>query len=147
MENNENKTEETIYTNKRVFNFQNKKKMKQAKEKPQKQVVRKSKKEVGVEAIQTNTKGPKVKITFLGGVGEIGKNMTVFETEKDIVIIDCGMTFPDSELPGIDVVVPDISYLVANKQKIRGVFLHLSIILFYLITIWIYYNFFRFIAT
>ena len=121
MENNENKTEETIYTNKRVFNFQNKKKMKQVKEKPQKQTVRKSKKEVGVEAIQTNTKGPKVKITFLGGVGEIGKNMTVFETEKDIVIIDCGMTFPDSELPGIDVVVPDISYLVANKQKIRGI--------------------------
>ena len=116
----ENKPEEMIYTNKKVFNIQNKKNLKTQKMN-QKNTTKKSKKEAGVEAIETKTKGPKVKITFLGGVGEIGKNMTVFETEKDIVLIDCGMTFPDSELPGIDVVIPDISYLIANKQKVRGI--------------------------
>ena len=116
----ENKPEEMIYTNKKVFNIQNKKNLKTQKMN-QKNTTKKSIKEAGVEVIETKTKGPKVKITFLGGVGEIGKNMTVFETEKDIVLIDCGMTFPDSELPGIDVVIPDISYLIANKQKVRGI--------------------------
>ncbi len=62
----------------------------------------------------------KLKITFLGGVGEIGKNMTAFEYGDDIIVVDAGLTFPGDDMPGIDVVVPDISYLLANKDKVRA---------------------------
>ena len=68
-------------------------------------------------------KEKQVKIIFLGGVGEIGKNMTAIEYGEDIIIIDAGIIFPSEELPGIDLVAPDISYLVANKSKIRGLLL------------------------
>ena len=65
-----------------------------------------------------------VKIIFLGGVGEIGKNMTAIEYGNDIIVVDAGLTFPNNEdMPGIDSVVPDITYLVQNKDKIRGVLL------------------------
>ena len=57
----------------------------------------------------------------LGGLAEIGKNMTVLEYGDDIIIIDCGMGFPDEDMPGVDLVIPDISYLVANAHKIRGI--------------------------
>ena len=65
----------------------------------------------------------KLKILFLGGVGEIGKNMTALEYGDNIVIVDCGMSFPTTEMPGIDVVVPDVSYLSQNKEKIKGILL------------------------
>ena len=64
-----------------------------------------------------------LKVRFLGGVGEIGKNMTALEYGKDIIVIDSGITFPTADMPGIDLVAPDISYLVQNKDKIRGVVL------------------------
>ncbi|MCM1533873.1 MAG: ribonuclease J [Corallococcus sp.] len=65
----------------------------------------------------------KLKIMFLGGVGEIGKNMTVFEYGDSIVVLDAGMTFPGSDMPGVDVVIPDMSYLCENRSKIRAILL------------------------
>ncbi len=62
-----------------------------------------------------------LKVRFLGGVGEIGKNMTALEFGKDIIIIDCGLTFPGGNMPGVDLVIPDATYLVENQSKIRGV--------------------------
>lgn len=65
----------------------------------------------------------KLKIIPLGGLGEIGKNMTAFECGSDIIIVDCGMGFPDEDMYGIDIVLPDISYLKSNAEKIRGMIL------------------------
>ena len=65
----------------------------------------------------------KIRIVPLGGLGEIGKNMTVIEYENDWVVIDCGLGFPEEDMPGIDLVIPDISYLEANKEKIKAVLL------------------------
>lgn len=78
------------------------------------------------ERVQKTEKGKKkrsVKVLFFGGVGEIGKNMTAIEYGNDIIVIDAGIIFPTEEMPGIDLVFPDITYLVNNRQKIRGVFL------------------------
>lgn len=65
----------------------------------------------------------KLKIIPLGGLNEIGKNMTVFSYGNDMIIVDCGMAFPDEEMFGIDIVIPDFSYVVKNCDKIRGVVL------------------------
>lgn len=62
-----------------------------------------------------------LKVRFLGGVGEIGKNMTAIEYGKDIIIIDAGLTFPGENMPGVDLVIPDVAYLAQNKSKIRGI--------------------------
>ncbi|MBQ7343525.1 MAG: ribonuclease J [Clostridia bacterium] len=66
-------------------------------------------------------RGGKLKVMCLGGLEEIGKNMTVLEYGDDIIVIDCGMGFPDDDMPGIDLVIPDVSYLVSNAHKIRGI--------------------------
>ncbi len=63
----------------------------------------------------------KLKIIPLGGVGEIGKNMTVIEYGSDIIVVDCGMSFPDEEMPGIDVVIPDMTYIEKNAANVRGI--------------------------
>ena len=65
----------------------------------------------------------KLKIIPLGGLGEIGKNMTAYEFGSDIIVVDCGMGFPDEDMYGIDIVLPDISYLKANADRIRGLIL------------------------
>lgn len=63
-----------------------------------------------------------VKIIPLGGLGEIGKNITLYEYNGDMILVDCGMSFPDEEMPGIDIVIPDFTYILENKDKIKGLF-------------------------
>ena len=75
------------------------------------------------EAKQEAKNKKTLKVMFFGGIGEIGKNMTALEYGNDIVIIDAGVTFPSENMPGIDLVLPDISYLVQKKDKIRGLVL------------------------
>ena len=64
-----------------------------------------------------------LRIIPLGGLGEIGKNMTAIEYGEDIVVIDCGLAFPDEDMPGVDLVIPDVSYLVKNQARLRGILL------------------------
>ncbi len=64
-----------------------------------------------------------VKVIPLGGLGEIGKNMTLLEFENDIIIIDCGIGFPEEDMPGVDLVIPNFAYLEENRNKLRGVLL------------------------
>ena len=65
----------------------------------------------------------KLKIIPLGGLDEIGKNMTVLEYGKDMIIVDCGVGFPDEDMYGVDLVIPDFSYVIANSRKLRGMFI------------------------
>ncbi len=64
-----------------------------------------------------------VKIIPLGGLDEIGKNITLYEYKDDMILVDCGMTFPDEETPGIDIVIPDFTYIIKNRDKIKGLVL------------------------
>lgn len=68
-------------------------------------------------------KNPKLKVIPLGGLNEIGKNITVFEYGDDIIIVDCGLAFPEDDMLGIDLVIPDFTYLIENKHKIRALIL------------------------
>ncbi len=107
---------------------------KKAKKEPVKQAQKRSsapapghapekKKEEGKMNAPAILKDAKIKIIPLGGLGEIGKNITLIEYENEIIVIDCGLAFPDEDMPGIDLVIPDISYLVKNKNKIHGILL------------------------
>lgn len=80
----------------------------------QKQARRKPKKEQHKEK-------PSIKVYFLGGLNEIGKNFTLFECEGDMLIVDCGMAFPDGDMLGVDLVIPDFTFVERNVDKIRGV--------------------------
>ena len=64
---------------------------------------------------------PAIRIIPLGGLNEIGKNMTVYECNGDMFVVDCGNSFPDSEMFGVDLVIPDFSFIVENKDKIKGI--------------------------
>ena len=70
--------------------------------------------------VQKKDNKKKLKIRFLGGVGEIGKNMTAIEYGKDIIVIDAGLTFPTDSMPGVDLVIPDFSYVKENAHKLKG---------------------------
>ena len=73
--------------------------------------------------IAAQGKGSAVTVVPLGGLGEIGKNMMVLETDHDLIVIDAGLAFPGDDMPGVDVVIPDYSYLIERRQKLRGIFL------------------------
>ncbi|MEG1686700.1 MAG: ribonuclease J [Angelakisella sp.] len=64
-----------------------------------------------------------LKIISLGGLGEIGKNITVYECQNEIVLVDCGLAFPDNDMLGVDLVIPDFTYLTRNREKIKGIFI------------------------
>ena len=65
----------------------------------------------------------KLKIISLGGLNEVGKNLTVYEYGADIIIVDCGLGFPDDDMYGVDIVIPDVTYLIKNRTRIRGIVL------------------------
>ncbi len=83
--------------------------------------------EIGISENKINkkikSKSIPLKIIPLGGLGEIGKNMTAFEYDNEIIVIDCGLAFPDEDLYGIDIVIPDVTYLIKNKNKVKGIFI------------------------
>ena len=72
------------------------------------------------EIMQFNFKKPNLKIIPLGGLQEIGKNITVFEYEDEIILVDCGLEFPGNDMLGVDLVIPDITYLLKNQEKVKG---------------------------
>ncbi len=77
-----------------------------------------SKPRTGKQSVQVTP----LKVIPLGGLEEIGKNLTIYECGNDIILIDCGMSFPDEDMPGIDIVIPDFTYIIKNKDRIRGLF-------------------------
>ena len=94
-------------------NIKNTKPAKNAAKKPAKRTYKKS--------VQKDVKP--IKIIPLGGLDEIGKNITLYAYGEDMFLVDCGMSFPDEETPGIDIVIPDFSYVLENKDKIKGLVL------------------------
>lgn len=87
----------------------------------------KTKDETAAPAPKTRARQPReikrtpVRIIPLGGLNEIGKNMTVFECANDMFILDCGLAFPDADMPGVDIVIPDFTYVERNRDKLRGI--------------------------
>lgn len=73
--------------------------------------------------LEKNNSKSQIKVIALGGLEEIGKNITVFEYDDEMIVIDCGISFPEDDMLGIDVVIPDFTYLIQNKHRIKGVFI------------------------
>src|SRR5512136_263232 len=69
----------------------------------------------------TSKKKTRLRVIPLGGLDEIGKNMTVFEYGQDMIVVDAGLQFPDEDHPGVDLILPDYSYIVKRKDKLRGI--------------------------
>ena len=80
-----------------------------------------AKKQNGQNGTGGQKPGSKVRVMMLGGLNEIGKNLAVIEYENDMIIIDCGLAFPDEDMLGVDLVIPDFTYLEKNASKIRGI--------------------------
>ncbi len=98
------------------------KKLQAAKKTYQKSGSQSNKKKTNPLEVKKN-ENAKVRIIPLGGLNEIGKNMTAIECGDDIIVIDCGLAFPDDDMPGVDLVIPDVTYLEANAGKLRGIVL------------------------
>ena len=72
---------------------------------------------------QLSKNNKKLRVIPLGGIREIGKNLTVFETDNDMILVDCGVAFPEDDMPGIDAVIPDFTYVIGKKDKLRAIVL------------------------
>lgn len=129
----ERKTKKANYNNakKEKVQKQTAKKTTQMKNKKdtQKSTKKQSKPKQGAGSFQrkSSPRKPKpavpVKVTFLGGLNEIGKNMTVYEIDDQMIVVDCGLAFPEQDMLGIDLVIPDFAYLKENFSKIKGIFI------------------------
>ncbi len=106
-------------TNNKTQNKNTQKKPTQKQTAPKKNAPKKDVKNNKTQSNKKTTKKP-IKIIPLGGLGEIGKNITLYEFDGDMFLVDCGMSFPDEEMPGIDIVIPDFTYILENKDKIKG---------------------------
>ncbi len=95
---------------------QNKKNKNSLNSKPKKQTTQKKKNTQKREEIN-------VKIAFLGGLNEVGKNMTLYECQGDMILVDCGLAFPEPDMLGVDLVIPDFTYVEDNASKIKGIFI------------------------
>ncbi len=113
----EKKSKSTNKTNKNKKTVSNKKQN-------QKSNVNKTQKEKNVKKNKTSRRPDvSVKVAFLGGLNEVGKNMTLYECGNDMIIVDCGLAFPEPDMLGVDLVIPDFTYVEENKDKIRGIFI------------------------
>ncbi len=87
------------------------------------EVKREEPQRASAKPVKKRTAGGKLRVMMLGGLQEIGKNITVLEYERDIIVVDCGMGFPDEDMPGVDLVIPDFTYLIQNADRVRAVLL------------------------
>ena len=108
----------TNYTNKKKAESSNRAAKRTKNEKTTKTIKKKN-----VPIIDFEFKKSNLKIIALGGLDEIGKNITVFEYEDEIILVDCGLEFPDDDMLGVDLVIPDFTYLVKNQGKVKGLFI------------------------